>query len=92
MRWPDPAEREENMQDMGLRGGVVNADVDGTAQALSVLRECRAELLCARIAALQASAALSGSRAQRSRELCEKIADAIVHAERVAFFVEGDRC
>lgn len=80
------------MQHMGLRGGAVNADVDGAAQALSVLRECRAELLCARFAALQASAALSGSRAQRGRELCEKIADAIMHAERVAFFVEGDRC
>jgi hypothetical protein len=80
------------MQDMGLRGGAVNADVDWAAQALSALRECRAELLCARFSALQASATLSGSRAQRGRELCEKIVDAIVHAERVAFFVEGDRC
>lgn len=81
------------MQDMGLRGGAAgHADVDGAAQALSTLRECRADLLCARISALQASATLSGSRAQRGRELCEKIADAIVHAERVAFFVEGDRC
>jgi hypothetical protein len=92
LRWLELAEREENMQHMGLRGGAVNADVDEAAQALSALRECRAELLCARLAALQASAALSGSRAQRGRELCEKIADAIVHAERVAFFVEGDRC
>ncbi|MBO0883731.1 MAG: hypothetical protein J2P17_26030, partial [Mycobacterium sp.] len=65
---------------------------DGAAWPLSVLRECRADLLCARLAALQASAALSGSRARRGRELCEKIADAIVHAERVAFLVEGDRC
>jgi hypothetical protein len=68
----------------------VNADVNGAA--LSALRECRAELFCARFSALQASATLSGSRAQRSGELCEKIAEAIVHAERVAFFVEGDRC
>jgi hypothetical protein len=70
----------------------VNADVDGAVQALSALQECRADLLCARFSALQAAAILSGSRAQRGRELSEKIADVIVHAERVAFFVEGDRC
>lgn len=81
------------MQDMGIRGGAVNADVDRATQALSALRECLAELLCARLAALRASVILSGLWADRRHpELCEKIADAIVHAERVAFFVEGDRC
>jgi hypothetical protein len=74
--------------------GPVNAldlDADEQAQALSNLRETRGDLLCARVSALQASATLSGARAQRARELSAKIADAIAHVERLAFFVEGDR-
>jgi hypothetical protein len=59
-------------------------------QVFAQLREVRGDLLCARVAALQVS--LSGARAQRARELTEKIADAIGHVERLMFFVEGDAC
>jgi hypothetical protein len=58
--------------------------------ALAQLREVRGDLLCARVGALQVS--LSGARAQRARELTEKIADAIGHVERLMFFIEGDAC
>jgi hypothetical protein len=57
------------------------------AQALAKLRETRGDLLCARVSALQVN--LTGQRAQ---ELTEKIADALAHAERLMFFVEGDGC
>ena len=60
----------------------------GRHQALAQLREIRGDLLCARVGALQVS--LTGARAQRGAELLEKIADAIAHAERLLFFVEGD--
>jgi hypothetical protein len=39
---------------------------------------------------LQAQVSLSGARANRARELTEMIADALAHAERLMFFVEGD--
>jgi hypothetical protein len=60
----------------------------GRHRALAQLREIRGDLLCARVGALQVS--LTGARAQRGAELLEKIADAIAHAERLLFFVEGD--
>ena len=53
-------------------------------------REIRGDLFCARVGALQLS--LSGARAERARELTEKIGDAIAHVERLLFFVEGDLC
>jgi hypothetical protein len=59
-------------------------------EALAQLQEIRGDLRCARVGALQVS--LSGARAQRARELTEKIADAIGHVERLMFFVEGDTC
>jgi hypothetical protein len=64
----------------------VSADTDSVA----VLRECRSDLLCARVSALQAQVSLSGARAQRARELSAKLADALAHVERLMFFVEGD--
>jgi hypothetical protein len=57
-------------------------------QALAKLREARGDLLCARLSALQIN--LTGPRAERARQLTEKIADALAHVERLLFFVEGD--
>jgi hypothetical protein len=62
--------------------------MEGRHLALAQLREIRGDLLCARVSALQVS--LSGARAQRARELTDKIADALAHVERLMFFVEGD--
>lgn len=59
-------------------------------EGLSKLRETRGDLLCARRSALQAQVSLSGTRAERARELTDKIADALAHVERLMFFVEGD--
>lgn len=59
-------------------------------EGLSRLRETRGDLLCARLSALQAQVSLSSVRAERARELVEKIADALAHVERLMFFVEGD--
>jgi hypothetical protein len=56
------------------------------------LRETRADLLCARLSALQAQVSLSGARAERARELTDKIANAIGHVERLMFYVQGDGC
>lgn len=61
-----------------------------SADALLTLREIRADLLCARVNALQLG--LSGARGERARELREKIADALAHVERLLFYVQGDRC
>jgi hypothetical protein len=74
----------------GIEGDVKMLTTTAAGEALSLLRETRGDLLCARIAALQAQVHLSGARAQRARELVEKIADALTHVERLAFFVEGD--
>ena len=63
-----------------------------STDGLSKLRETRGDLLCARFSALEAQVSLSGARAERARELTEKIADALAHAERLLFFVEGDAC
>ena len=62
-----------------------------TKGGLDELRQTRGDLLCARLSALQAQVSLSGAREKRARELTEKIADALTHAERLMFFVEGDR-
>jgi hypothetical protein len=63
-----------------------------TKGALDELRDTRGDLLCARFSALQAQVSLSGARAERARELTDKIADALAHVERLMFFVEGDVC
>jgi hypothetical protein len=73
------------------------------AQALAKLREARGDLLRARLAALDAqlwlvSARVSGGggeqcadvRVKRAAELCDLVTDAVAHAERLLFFVEGD--
>jgi hypothetical protein len=73
--------------------------------ALAKLQAARGFLLCARLAALDAQLQLVGaqvshcgcaqdssSRAKRAAELCELIADALAHVERLTFFVEGDGC
>jgi hypothetical protein len=73
------------------------------AQALAKLREARGDLLWARLAALDAQLWLVGARVssgggkrdadarvKRAAELCELVADAVAHAERLLFFVEGD--
>lgn len=73
------------------------------AQELSKLRQSRFHLLCARLAALDATLHLvcaqapvdgraqdADSRAKRSGELCGLISDAVAHVERLIFFVEGD--
>jgi hypothetical protein len=60
------------------------------AEGMSKLRETRSDLLCARLSALQAQVSLSSDRAMRASELTDKIADALVHVERLMFYVEGD--
>jgi hypothetical protein len=72
------------------------------AQALAKLREARGDLLCARLAALDAQLWLVGvrvsngdardadARVKRAAQLCELIADAVARAERLMFYVEGD--
>jgi hypothetical protein len=64
--------------------------VQSTKGGLDELRQTRGDLLCARLSALQAQVSLSGAREKRARELTEIIADALVHVERLMFFVEGD--
>jgi hypothetical protein len=64
--------------------------VRSTKGGLDELRQTRGDLLRARLSALQAQVSLSGTRAKRARELTEMIADALAHAERLMFFVEGD--
>jgi len=61
-----------------------------SADAHTALLECRSALTTARASALQAETDLVGARARRANELAEKIADAIAHCERLAFFVLGD--
>jgi hypothetical protein len=64
--------------------------VRSTKGGLDELRQTRGDLLCARLSALQAQVSLSGAREKRAGELTEMIADALVHVERLMFFVEGD--
>ena len=64
--------------------------MQSTKGGLDELRQTRGDLLCARFSALQAQVSLSGAREKRARELTEIIADALVHVERLMFFVEGD--
>lgn len=64
--------------------------MQSTKGGLDELRQTRGDLLCARFSALQAQLSLSGAREKRARELTEIIADALVHVERLMFFVEGD--
>lgn len=60
--------------------------------ALNALRCCRSGLLEIRLDALAAATSLSGARANRARELAEKVADVLAHCERLTFIVEGDLC
>jgi hypothetical protein len=73
------------------------------AQAIAKLREARGDLLCARLAALDAQLWLVGAhvsngggeqcsdrRVKRAAELCELVGDAVAHADRLLFFIEGD--
>jgi hypothetical protein len=73
------------------------------AQALAKLREARGDLLCARLAALDAQLWLVGvrvsngrseqdadARVKRAGQLCDLVTDAVARAERLMFYVEGD--
>jgi hypothetical protein len=75
---------------IGPISGIAAHEDNYIATGLAQLREIRGDLFCARVGALQLS--LSGARAERARELTEKIGDAIAHVERLLFFLEGDLC
>jgi very-short-patch-repair endonuclease len=60
------------------------------ALALADLRLCSRDLTAAYKHATAAETQLTGARLARAVQLAEKIADAIAHAQRLAFFVEGD--
>lgn len=63
------------------------------AVALSSLEQARMFLRYATSDVELASTHVSGSRAERAKELHQKIADALAHAHRLAVCVEGDlRC
>jgi hypothetical protein len=68
-----------------------------------MLHEAHGNLLCARLAALDAQLWLIGActshggadrcsdaRVKRAAELCEKVTDAVVHVDRLLFFIAGD--
>jgi hypothetical protein len=78
------------LRHIGPVGGIAAREDNYIATALAQLREIRGDLFCARMGALQLS--LSDARAERARELTEKISDVIAHVERLLFFVEGDVC
>jgi hypothetical protein len=64
-------------------------------KVLANLRRARGDLVCARLAALDAQLHLAfapeaGLRAKRAAELCDLISNAVAHAERLIFFVRGD--
>lgn len=61
-----------------------------TTTGLTALDDCRSSLFTARLHALAAADRLAGVRAARAHELSEKLADALVHVERLGFMVEGD--
>ena len=60
------------------------------APALAYLKLCSRDLTAAYQDATDAETQLTGARHARAVQLAEKIADAIAHAQRLAFFVEGD--
>jgi hypothetical protein len=79
-----------------------NATKDHQRRAWARLQDARGDLLHARLAALDAQLWLVGARVsnsgenttdlrvKRAAQLCEQITDAVVHAERLLLFVEGD--
>jgi hypothetical protein len=82
---------------------VTNTTRPPEAHALANLRNVRGDLLYARLAALHTQLWLvcaraakgdgahdADARVKRAGELCELIADAVAHTERLIFFVEGD--
>jgi hypothetical protein len=60
------------------------------ASALAYLKHASRDLAAAYKDATDAGTRLTGARHARAVQLAEKIADAIAHAQRLAFFVEGD--
>lgn len=58
--------------------------------ALSTLRGSQAQLRTAHLFALTVPPHLTGARKTRAVELCDKIADALAHCERMLFVVTGD--
>lgn len=61
-----------------------------TTVALAALKDVRSALKTGRLDARTAANNLSGARANRARELEDKLADALAHAERLVFVVTGD--
>lgn len=71
----------------------MNAAERTEAAAWAGLRECRTDLLAARVWALEAQIRLvvaGSTQAERASELSEKIADAIEHCEAVTFRLGGE--
>lgn len=60
------------------------------AAALEALTGCQQHISDAYIAAMLATAHLTGARNTRACELCAKIADVMTHLQRLAFIVTGD--
>jgi hypothetical protein len=58
--------------------------------AFRSLQDCRRSILVARVDALTAAIRLHGARAARSRELADKLGDALAHVEHLTVVVEGD--
>ena len=58
--------------------------------ALAALRGCQAQLKSAHVDAWAAVDHLAGACESRAIELMTKIEDALAHAQRLAFCVEGD--
>jgi hypothetical protein len=58
--------------------------------APAALRGCQAQLKSAHVDAWAAVDHLAGARESRAIELMTKIEDALAHAQRLAFCVEGD--
>jgi hypothetical protein len=78
-----------------------NVTRDHQRQALAKLQDVRGHLLHARLAALDAQLWLVGARVsggegaidlrvRRAAQLCKRVTNAIVHTERLLFFVQGD--
>lgn len=61
-----------------------------TQTALTQLCACRAELLRAETAALNAADALTGQHQQRAEALSERLAYATAFVERLALAIQGD--
>jgi hypothetical protein len=58
--------------------------------AYKSLQDARRAIRAARTDALTAAMRLDGARALDSRELADKLADALAHVERLGFIVRGD--